>query len=116
MFALCSRSYYPACWSTLGPAHERVGLLGRPDHPQYMLFNTDKLDWSRRTSGCTKLHGIAVHEAGHAYGFTHLYGESTMESVMGRPYEQALQCTPGVYDVVAMMANYQSRVGGEYGN
>ena len=33
-------------------------------------------------------------------------------ALMSKPYN----VPPGVYDVVAMMANYQSRVGDEYGN
>ena len=53
------------------------------------------------------MHEILVHESGHALGFAHaLSGNSIMRPL----YDHASQlCVPQAYDVVAMMANYQSR-------
>ncbi len=62
------------------------------------------------TAPCSKLHIYAMHEAGHAFGFGGLPnkhangGKTVMLSTVPLTF-----CEPQLYDIVAMMALYQSR-------
>ncbi len=65
--------------------------------------------------GCTRLHELVIHEAGHAFGIGNRTGFdfnrhpiNTEHSVMS--YEDPdRDCEPQAYDIVASMALYQSR-------
>ena len=67
--------------------------------------------WDLMENGCSYLHKVMMHEAGHHYGIGGHPHPGTPQAVMfgsvsgwGERF-----CNPQVYDVAAMMANYQSR-------
>lgn len=66
------------------------------------------IGWDAMAGACSLLHITAQHEAGHVFGATH---SSNPQSVMYETLADRLDlyCEPQVYDVVAMMVNYQSR-------
>ena len=66
------------------------------------------IGWDAMAGACSLLHITAQHEAGHVFGATH---SSNLQSVMYETLADRLDlyCEPQVYDVVAMMVNYQSR-------
>ena len=74
---------------------------------------TDQLErtsWDVMANGCSYLHKVVLHESGHAFGLGAGHSK-TPQAVMyfslsgqNEPF-----CGPQVYDVVAMMVNYQSR-------
>ncbi len=73
------------------------------------LTGTDiPIGWDAMAGACSLLHITAQHEAGHVFGATH---SSNPQSVMYETLADRLDlyCEPQVYDVVAMMVNYQSR-------
>ena len=65
--------------------------------------------------GCRTLHEMIVHEVGHALGI----GKGTLTDINQHPYntthsimsyeDPKRYCEPQAYDIVAMMALYQSR-------
>ncbi len=68
--------------------------------------------WSAQNSnGCSYLKYLAIHEAGHTLGIgrpLNQHPTNTMHSIMS--YKDSTQyCEPQAYDVVALMALYQSR-------
>ncbi len=68
--------------------------------------------WSTQNSnGCSYLQYMAVHEAGHSLGIgrpVNQHPTNTTHSIMS--YKDSAQyCEPQAYDVVALMALYQSR-------
>ena len=67
--------------------------------------------WNLMENGCSYLHKIMMHEAGHIFGISGREHPSTPQAVMyGSVSGWRVQfCNPQAYDVVAMMANYQSR-------
>ena len=77
-------------------------------------------DWNflDTNTGCTFLHQVVVHEAGHAFGigkgqvfrvsYSHLHPTNTTRSVMSED-DPNDYCKPQAYDIVAAMALYQSR-------
>ena len=64
--------------------------------------------WDVMANGCSLLHKLTMHEAGHVFGMTH---PTTRQAVMhGGIYEWLMPfCRPQPYDVVGIMANYQWR-------
>ena len=76
-------------------------------------------DWNSldTNTGCTFLHQIVVHEAGHAFGIGngHWLRLSFNQHPINRTHsvmsynDPSSYCGPQAYDVVAVMANYQSR-------
>ena len=73
---------------------------------------TDPLEptsWDRRGNGCSYLHKVVTHEAGHAFGgagHSHTPQALMYARLSGwlRPY-----CNPQAYDVVGLMATFQWR-------
>ena len=62
-------------------------------------------------TGCTVLHETVVHEAGHAFGIgwpLNRHPSNQMHSAMSEEGDMHF-CEPQAYDIVAVMANYQSR-------
>ena len=74
--------------------------------------------WNARfggADGCTNLHELVIHEAGHAFGIGNRTGLdfnrhpiNTMHSIMSYD-DPGRYCEPQAYDIVALMALYQSR-------
>ena len=93
-------------------------LLGTSDVlltniPLKYIASTNRLvptRWDLPANGCSLLHVVVMHEAGHVFGFSPIHSRlpNTVmyESIFGSagPY-----CSPQKHDVVGMMANYQSR-------
>ena len=64
--------------------------------------------WDVMAGGCSLLHIVVLHEAGHVFGLSHSHiPQSLMYPTLAGQSEPF--CKPPVYDVVGMMANYQSR-------
>ncbi len=61
---------------------------------------------TKEGKSCSHLFRIAMHEVGHAFGLYHPDGNPN-ESVMHMPDQEL--CNPTGYDLVAIMAVYQSR-------
>ncbi len=81
------------------------GTIDMASPPQSILMR-DSIKWnSYKTSNCKMLYGTLTHEAGHALGMLH--GENENSIIHERNVRNL--CGPTVYDVVAIMANYQSR-------
>ena len=100
-----------ACWTD-----RRSFRPGTIDNPQFMrsIVLSDSENWIQIDSGgCTRLYAYAIHESGHAYGMGHATLKGfAMTGGLTRSYTPETQvCRPTPYDVVAMMANYQSRLG-----
>ena len=83
------------------------GSLDTPPGGQTIIMRASE-DWSAIGSGgCTRLQEVMAHETGHAMGFQHA---RLPASIMRPRYNHSQQlCNPTAYDIVAMMANYQSR-------
>ena len=66
--------------------------------------------WDAPRGDCSLLHAVALHEAGHVFGLGAGHSK-TPQAVMYYSLSGQLEpfCGPQVYDVVAMMVNYQSR-------
>ena len=74
--------------------------------------------WNARVGGdpgCTRLHELVIHEAGHAFGIGNRtrfgfnrHPINTEHSVMSYA-DPDRDCEPQAYDIVALMALYQSR-------
>ena len=111
------RGLHSGCWTTLGPRPS----LSAPIGPQTIAL-LETIDWNAvGRMNCTRLHRFAVHESGHSFGVSHisLDKQETEDSVMYQTTEEGVLqaiCHPTEYDVVAMMANYQSRTNEEGGN
>ena len=100
------------CWF---PTREDLVM---PQDPGSIIMRTSLeilglgFDWDDDGSGgCSAFYATMMHESGHAFGFDH---SSSRDSVMYGPYDAETHsrhqvCKPSVHDVVAMMANYQSR-------
>ena len=123
-----------ACWTTKSlmpdPAdldvadNESDSLVTAPSPQSIVLRETEPWNDLIRPvppgspATCIRLQRTTTHEAGHAYGFRHITGESeTVHSIMYRrtvdtsppPADPPVICKPTEYDIVAMMANYQAR-------
>ena len=103
----------PACWrSTTWEATD----LAQIDSGS-ILLNADRVaaNWNRIRDGCSYLRHSIVHEVGHAFGIGNQRGfdynrhpTNTMHSVMS--YDDGTwHCKPQAYDIVALMALYQSQ-------
>ncbi len=77
--------------------------LVRPDEDDLELTS-----WDVTSNGCSLLHEVLMHEAGHVFGLGHPHTPQTVmyESMSGW---QDQFCEPPAHDIVGMMANYQSR-------
>ncbi len=66
-------------------------------------------------AGCTNLHELVIHEAGHAFGIGNRTGFNFNRHPINTTYsimsydDPSRYCEPQAYDIVALMANYQSR-------
>ena len=106
----------PACWRTHRWQAVEFGPIG---WGAILLRASYGADWNAldTTTGCTYLHQIVVHEAGHSFGIGNgsvprgsfnQHPINTMHSVMS--YDDPNDyCEPQAYDIVALMALYQSR-------
>ena len=66
------------------------------------------------TGSCSYLKEIVAHEAGHAFGLAHPALGEDPEADVREEYLMYRLLQPGIcelqaYDIVAVMANYQSR-------
>ncbi len=80
-------------------------------HNPEMRESSGKIEltsWDAMSNGCSYLHKIVMHEAGHVFGLAH---PQTPQAAMFRSTSgwQDSFCEPQIYDILAMMANYQSR-------
>ena len=105
----------PACWRS--SSWERVGV--GPIASGTVLLNADRgaTHWNGTVAGghCKKLHETIVHEIGHAFGI----GNARWFNYNRHPVNDTLAvmsyansgdyCQPQSYDIVALMALYQSR-------
>ena len=82
-----------------------------------ILLNADfeAARWNGSKNGCIYLNYMIVHEAGHAFGIGNKKGLNynrhpinTMHSIMSYD-DPTRHCRPQAYDIVAVMALYQSR-------
>ena len=89
-----------ACWAWPN------GDLTTP-YPAQSILIRDSSHWGEMTpGGCTRLHRTLRHEVGHAFGLVH--GE-IRDAIMHPRGGRSQICGATEYDVVATMANYQSR-------
>ena len=99
------------CWTSI--EDQGIGSLEEPSGSQSIVLNEERMWFTIGKQGCTQLRTIMVHESGHAFGLSHkgkAQGYPTDDAIMFTPYHESKQfCQPTLYDVVAMMANYQSR-------
>ena len=103
----------PACWrSTTWEATD----LAQIDSGS-LLLNADRVaaNWNRVRTGCSYLRHTIVHEGGHAFGIGNQRGidynrhpTNQMHSVMSYD-DRTWHCKPQAYDIVALMALYQSQ-------
>ena len=103
-----------ACWRSSSWENSGIGLTKRCS----VLLNADRgaTHWNKTLpSGCARLHETIVHEVGHAFGIGNKIGMdynrhpiNKTHSIMS--YKDPNQyCEPQAYDIVALMALYQSR-------
>ena len=104
----------PACWRSSSWERIGVGLIKSGS----ILLNSGRGAeyWNENlASGCRKLHEIIVHEVGHGFGIGNAAGVdynrhpiNTTHSIMSYD-DPGRYCGPQAYDIVALMALYQSR-------
>ena len=105
----------PACWRSTSWTTSGIQLISKGS----VLLNTDRgaTHWNTRVAGgrCARLHETIVHEIGHALGIGNTRGfdynrhpVNTEHSVMSYR-DDSEYCEPQAYDIVALMALYQSR-------
>ena len=111
MGELCRQDFL-GCWQRLGGDLSR----GLPFDRQSLLLKASGggTDWDTMTSGCSRLRTVVAHEVGHALGIKHLDIGPIPPRAVRNMYLmycgfQGGLCGPQAYDVVAAMANYQSR-------
>ena len=68
----------------------------------------EPIRWDAMENGCSLLHKVLMHEAGHVLGLGH---PNTPQNVMYESVSgwQNQFCEPQAYDIVGIMAIYQSR-------
>ena len=75
-----------------------------------LTAQNEPTNWDVTANGCSLLHKVVLHEAGHVLG---LWSEHSLTPQSVMYYSLSGQnepfCKPQIHDVVAMMANYQSR-------
>lgn len=64
--------------------------------------------WDLMENGCSYLHKVVMHEAGHVFGLGH---PTTPQTIMYQSVSGWLDhfCEPQPYDIVGTMVKYQSR-------
>ena len=97
----------PACWRSRSLT--RVGLQSISNGRAYFNVDHGVAHWNAAlVGGCKKLQETLIHEVGHAFGIGRQHPVNTAHSIMS--YQDPTNyCSPQAYDIVAMMANYQSR-------
>ena len=105
----------PACWRS--PNWFRPHPIDQIERGAILLnAGRGAAFWNNQVAGgCSKLHEQLVHEAGHAFGI----GRATFDDVNRHQTNTEFSimsyanigkyCTPQAYDIVAVMALYQSR-------
>ena len=105
----------PACWRSTSWDTRGVQLIGSGS----VILNADRgaARWNESVAGgrCARLHETIVHEVGHAFGIGNASGLdfnrhpiNTMHSIMSYA-NLGDYCEPQIYDIVALIALYQSR-------
>ena len=106
----------PGCWRS--ESWETSGI--QQIHSGVILLNASlgANHWNASfggADGCTNLHELVIHEAGHAFGIGNRtwfdfnrHPINTEHSVMSYA-DPDRDCEPQAYDIVALMALYQSR-------
>ena len=104
-----------ACWRSDSWEDRGIEMI---ESGSVLLNESYGAEWNSFdvVSGCTFLHQQTVHEVGHAFGIGNTTGLNfnrhpinTMHSAMSYDDETADYCEPQAYDIVALMAFYQSR-------
>ena len=100
---ICDGEQDLACWDPR-PEGTRVS----PEVLGSIVVLRASINWSSSvgSGSCLLLHTVLVHESGHSFGLAHA-PEHLSHSIMS--LDPTNLCKPTAYDVVAMMANYQSR-------
>ena len=120
--AVCLRSP-PGCWrSWTWDSVQAYSLLGTLVSLSSIAKGTVMLNESRgavfwntfgHNNACKRVENLVVHEVGHAWGIGWPYNDHPRNptlSVMSDGYTHHTRyCEPQAYDIVALMANYQSR-------
>ena len=100
------------CWKGFG---KDPFLLSEFSKQSLILRASGKgKDWDTMTGSCSYLKEIVAHEAGHAFGLAHPALGEDPEADVREEYLMYRLLQPGIcelqaYDIVAVMANYQSR-------
>ena len=99
----------PGCFRT----HRWTNPFGEIAQGAVLLRASHRANWNTidKPSGCTFLHQMVVHEVGHAFGIgaaPNRHPANTTHSIMSYD-DPSGYCEPQAYDIVAVMANYQSR-------
>lgn len=89
----------------IGCARPWKGLFGQVNNTRIAIY--EEVGLSNDGKSCSELSRITIHEVGHAFGLLHADKSGADESVMNMPSDHL--CLPTPYDVVAIMAIYQSR-------
>ena len=105
----------PACWRSTTWTRIGVELIERGS----VFLNTGRgaAHWNASVAGgaCTRLHETIVHEVGHSFGIGNAAGVNfnrhpVNDTLAIMSYANLeLYCEPQAYDIVALMALYQSR-------
>ena len=95
------------CWKKIGGDLSRG--IAYPNQSIVLRASGAGRSWDTLTKGCSQLRTVVAHEAGHAFGFGHPDIPRSLGSMYLMDSETYEVCEPQAYDVVAAMANYQSR-------
>ncbi len=104
----------PGCWRS--PSWTDVGIGLMEEGSVLLNAGLGAATWNLEVpgGGCTQLHELIVHEVGHAFGIGSGLGDlnrhpvNTEHSVMSYQ-DKDRDCEPQAYDIVALLALYQSR-------
>ena len=97
-----------ACIDHFDPINGEVGIPDNGELSVSQIFISELAKTSNQHLGCSELHQLTLHEAGHAYGLHHP-GENDLSVMSARTLYNNGLCDPTELDIVAIKAIYQSR-------